>query len=108
MKGDSRATINVHELLVWTIGVNEVGIGAAGSAADTGGRRRLRDGGAYQPEIVKRARRLQVTATEIHVSITVDLVGSGFGHRIDDKSAGLAVFSVVIVGENLEFLDLVH
>src|SRR5689334_17430670 len=62
----------------------------------------------YEPKVVKRIRGLQVTAAEIHVSVTMDLIAAGLGYSIDDQSAGLSVFRVVIVGENLEFLDFVH
>src|SRR4029077_16251110 len=55
--------------------------------------------------VVEEVGSAQVPAPEISVRIAVDCVGARFGDDIQDYVSGLSVFRVVVVGENLKFLD---
>src|SRR6476620_8755247 len=57
--------------------------------------------------IVKRIGSSQVSSAEIHMTIAVDAIGSGFRYNVQDQTGSLAVFGIVVVGENLKFLHFV-
>src|SRR5258708_10962387 len=61
-----------------------------------------------QTEVVKRIGCLKVAATEVHVTVAMELVRAGLGHGLDNQAACLAILCVVIVAENLKLLDLIH
>ncbi len=108
MEWNPGATIQFDQFLRRRSDAGEIRVWTARRATDTSRSRRLRNGALEQAQVVKRIGRAQVAAAEVHVAVAVELIGSGFGHSVDDQSASLAIFRVVIIGEDLKFLDLVH
>src|SRR5260370_18322144 len=60
-----------------------------------------------QSEIVKGIGSREVAAAEVRVAVAMDPVGAGLGYHIQDYAGRLTIFGVVVVGEDLEFLNFV-
>src|SRR5579863_7502195 len=58
--------------------------------------------------IVKEVRSAHVSAADVGVAIAVDGVRARFSDHVQDDAAGLAIFGVVVIGDDLEFLYLFH
>src|SRR5260370_4172254 len=63
--------------------------------------------GTEQSEIVKGIGSREVAAAEVGVAIAMDPVGAGLGYHIQDHAGRLTILRVVVVGEDLEFLNFV-
>lgn len=58
--------------------------------------------------VVEEVRCAHVAPADVGVAVTVDGVCAGLGDNVQDNAAGLAIFGVVVIRDDLEFFYLFH